>query len=91
MLPSTREVFRAITGNGYEVRTDRKKRSEGTMVWLLSQAKDEEAFYFFSHETETQVIDTIASQYCTPTQRMGIFGEATSRPHELAEPHFDFA
>ncbi|MEM1108554.1 MAG: hypothetical protein AAGH99_07685 [Planctomycetota bacterium] len=91
MLSFTRQVFQAILSNGYEVRADRKQRSDGTMVWLVSQANDEEAFYFFTDDTETQVIKTLAWQYCTATQLTTIFGQQALPPHEQAEPHFEFA
>ncbi|MEM6458628.1 MAG: hypothetical protein AAF710_04485, partial [Planctomycetota bacterium] len=47
----------------------------GTRLWLVNRRQDEEAFYYFDRETERQVIETLAWQYCTPTQRDAIFGE----------------
>lgn len=93
MFSTTHQVFEAIVSNGYELRADRKQRSDGTMVWLVSQANDEEAFYFFTDETEAQVTKTMAWQYCNAAQLEAIFEAAAYKlsPHQVAEPHYEFA
>ncbi|MEO1235903.1 MAG: hypothetical protein AAFX76_03850 [Planctomycetota bacterium] len=68
MQSVSRQVFQAILSNGYEVKVDRHHDGQGTRLLLFSRLHDEEAFYYFNPETEAQVVETIASQYCSAGQ-----------------------
>jgi len=94
LMPNlTRQIFQAIACNGYKVREDRKQRPGGTMVWLISEANNNEVFYFFDDESEADVVETMAWQYCTAAQLETIFEDAALKMacHLTAEIHHRFA
>lgn len=80
MQPITRQIIQAILGNGYELQIDRHRKDGGTGVSLHNPQHHEEAFYFFTDDTESQVIETMAWQYCSATQLNHLFPERNSRP-----------
>ncbi len=80
MQPLSRQIIQAILGNGYELQVDRHRSDGGTGILLHNPLHHEEAFYFFTDITETQVIQTMAWQYCSATQLNHLYPEGAERP-----------
>jgi hypothetical protein len=76
MKSLTRQIFQAILGNGYEVQVDRQ-RGDGVSVLLHNPTQNEEAFYFFTDQNESQVVETMAWQYCSDTQLEHLFPDSS--------------
>jgi hypothetical protein len=87
----TRQILQAIIGNGYEVQVDRRAKGEGTGVLLQNHNNREEAFYFFNDQTEGQVVETLAWQYCSDSQLAQLFPEESSRKMSLYASDYEFA
>ena len=87
----TRQIIQAILGNGYELQVDRQRSDGGTGILLHNPQHHEEAFYFFTDTTESQVLETIAWQYCSSTQLHHLFPEASEPVTPRARPRMSSA
>ena len=76
MLLSTSQVFQAMLSNGYEINLDRDQADNGTRIRLLNRLRDVEAFFYFNDQTEQQVVENFAWEYCTHTQLDAIYGRS---------------